>query len=50
MSSTRILLSFKDCSKEEREILKFLEEQGKVIGRGSYIKSLLYKEMLKQKK
>ena len=50
MSSSRILLSFKDNSEDERKIVDFLNSKGKIIGRGAYIKSLLQKEMEKENK
>ena len=49
MSSTRVLLSFKDNEKEQ-EILEFLNKKAELIGRGGYIKQLLELELNKEKK
>lgn len=45
----KIGISFKD-SEEEQELLKWLKEKSIILGASSYIKQLLYEQMLKEKK
>lgn len=43
----RINISFKDTD-IDKEILKFLREESKLLGVSTYIKQLIYKEMLRE--
>lgn len=44
----KINLSFKD-TQEERELLKWVEEKSKILGKSNFIKQVLYERMLKDK-
>lgn len=46
--SKRIPLSFKD-TELENQLWFFLKEQSKIIGSRSYLKRLLYEDMIKKK-
>ena len=46
--SEKILLSFKNTETDQR-LLNYLKIKGEVIGKSSYIKQLLYEDMLKNK-
>lgn len=42
-------VSFK-CTEKEQELKDWFLEQSEIIGPGNYIKQILYKEMINQKK
>ncbi|MDS0526080.1 hypothetical protein NNC19_10345 [Clostridium sp. SHJSY1] len=44
----KISVSFKE-TEEEKELLEYLKKKGKIIGISSYIKQIVYEEMLKEK-
>lgn len=44
--SDKINLSFKD-TEEERKLLKWIEENAKILGKSNFIKQVLYERMLK---
>ena len=46
--SEKILLSFRNTETDQR-LLEYLKIKGEVIGKSSYIKQLLYEDMLKNK-
>lgn len=45
----KIGISFKD-TEEEQELLQWLREKSKILGASSFIKQLLYEQMLRDKK
>lgn len=44
----KINLSFKD-SKEEKELLEWINKKSTIIGKSNYIKQILYEKMLSEK-
>lgn len=44
----KINLSFKEIQ-EEKELIEWIEVNSKIIGKSSFIKQVLYKEMLRDK-
>nr|DAH85447.1 MAG TPA: hypothetical protein [Caudoviricetes sp.] len=44
----KVAISFKD-TEDDKKLLEYLERKGKIIGKSSYIKQLLYEQMLKDK-
>lgn len=44
----KINVSFKD-SKEEKELLAWINEKSKIVGKSNYIKQILYEKMLDEK-
>lgn len=44
----KINLSFKDTD-EEKELIKWIEENAKILGKSNFIKQVLYEKMLKDK-
>ena len=46
--SERIIISFRD-NETDKKLLEYLKIKGEVIGKSSYVKQLLYEDMLKNK-
>lgn len=46
----RIELTFSKDNKLEMDIYKFIIEQSKLIGKGKYVKNIIYEEMKKATK
>ena len=44
----KINLSFKDVD-EEKELIKWIEENAKILGKSNFIKQVLYERMLQDK-
>ena len=44
----RIIISFRDNG-TDKKLLEYLKVKGEVIGKSSYVKQLLYEDMLKNK-
>ncbi|WP_294405255.1 hypothetical protein [uncultured Clostridium sp.] len=44
---TKVNISFKDTP-EDKELLEYLKKKSKIIGQSSYIKQLLYEQLLKE--
>ncbi|MFR1908634.1 MAG: hypothetical protein ACLS28_24160 [Clostridium neonatale] len=42
----KVAISFKG-TEDDKKLLEYLEKKGKIIGKSSYIKQLLYEQMLK---
>lgn len=44
----KVNISFKE-TEEDKELYEYLKKKSKIIGQSSYIKQLLYEQMLKEK-
>lgn len=49
MNYERVEVTFSKSDETDKELFKYLEEKAKIIGKGTYLKQLLYEKMLSEK-